>query len=176
MKEKYLLVIDVQNDFVTGSLGSEDAQKVLDNIVSKVNSFDGIVTFTRDTHQEDYLSTQEGMYLPVKHCIEETEGWQLVDSLKDYAKVHDSIIYDKPSFGNLNLASDIKSLYKLGRLESVELIGLDTDICVISNALIIKAAAPELPVYVDPACCAGSSKERHDAAIDVMKSCQILIR
>lgn len=173
MKEKYLLVIDVQNDFVAGSLGSEDAQNVLKNIIKKVKDFDGTVMFTRDTHQEDYLSTQEGRYLPVKHCIEGTDGWQLVDSLQDYANRHESIIYDKPSFGNMNLASDIKSLYKLGRLESVELIGLDTDICVISNALIIKAAVPELPIYVDPACCAGSSREKHEAAIEVMKSCQI---
>ena len=176
MKERYLLVIDVQNDFVNGSLGSDDAQAVLGNIINKVKNFDGMVTFTRDTHQTDYLSTQEGKYLPVEHCIEGTEGWELVDELKKYAGEHGSIIYDKPSFGNMNLASDIKSLYKQNRLESVEIIGLDTDICVVSNALIIKAAVPELPIYVDPSCCAGSSRERHDAAIEVMKSCQILMR
>ena len=176
MKERYLLVIDVQNDFVNGSLGSDDAQAVLGNIISKVENFDGMVTFTRDTHQTDYLSTQEGKYLPVEHCIEGTEGWELADELKEYAGEHGSIIYDKPSFGNMNLASDIKSLYKLNRLESVEIIGLDTDICVVSNALIIKAAVPELPIYVDTSCCAGSTRERHDAAIEVMKSCQILMR
>ena len=176
MKQKYLLVVDVQNDFVTGSLGSKEAKAVLDNICNKVETYDGVVLFTRDTHKEDYLETQEGKYLPVKHCIEGTEGWELVDRLKDYAKIHESIIYDKPAFGNINMASDIKSLSKMNKIESIELIGLDTDICVISNALIIKAAVPELPVYVDPSCCAGSTRERHDEAIDIMKSCQIIIR
>ena len=175
MKQKYLLVIDVQNDFVSGSLGSEAAQAVLDNICRKVEAFDGTVMFTRDTHAADYLDTQEGKYLPVPHCIKGTEGWELVDRLKQYAEEHKSIIYDKPAFGNIYLASDIKSLSKLDLIDSVELIGLDTDICVISNALIIKAAVPELPVYVDPSCCAGSSKERHEAAIEVMKSCQVIM-
>ena len=175
MKQKYLLVIDVQNDFVSGALGSEDAQAVLDNICRKVEAFDGVVMFTRDTHQPDYLATQEGKYLPVEHCIKGTEGWELVERLNDYAKQHESMIYDKETFGNVYLGSDIKSLYKLNLIESIELIGLDTDICVISNALILKAAAPELPIYVDPSCCAGSSKERHDAAIEVMKSCQIQV-
>ena len=175
MKQKYLLVVDVQNDFVTGSLGSEDAQAVLENICRKVENFDGVVLFTRDTHQADYLETQEGTYLPVEHCIEGTEGWELVDRLKNYARLHDSVIYDKPAFGNINMGSDIKSLYKLNDIESIELIGLDTDICVISNALIIKASAPELPVYVDSSCCAGSTRERHNEAIDIMRSCQVII-
>ena len=176
MKQKYLLVVDVQNDFVTGSLGSEDAQAVLDNICNKVENFDGVVLFTRDTHKKDYLETQEGKYLPIEHCIEGTEGWELIDRLKNYARLHESVIYDKPSFGNIYMASDIKSLSKLNNIESIELIGLDTDICVISNALIIKASVPELPVYVDPSCCAGSTRERHDEAIDIMKSCQIIMR
>ena len=161
MKQKYLLVVDVQNDFVTGSLGSEDAQAVLENICRKVENFDGVVLFTRDTHQADYLETQEGRYLPVEHCIEGTECG--------------CVIYDKPAFGNINMGSDIKSLYKLNDIESIELIGLDTDICVISNALIIKASAPELPVYVDSSCCAGSTRERHNEAIDIMRCCQVII-
>lgn len=175
MKQKYLLVVDVQNDFVTGSLGSKEAQAALENIFRKVENFDGAVLFTRDTHKENYPDTQEGKYLPVKHCIEGTEGWELAGRLKGYADKHESVIYDKSTFGNMNLASDIKSLYKLNSIESIELIGLETDICVISNALLIKAAVPELPIYVDPSCCAGSTKERHDAAIEVMKSCQILV-
>ena len=176
MKQKYLLVVDVQNDFVTGSLGSADAQAVLENIIRKVEGFDGEVLFTRDTHKANYLETQEGKYLPVEHCIEGTWGWELVDRLNAFAKGHSCMIYDKPAFGNINMGSDIKSLSKLDYIGSIELIGLDTDICVISNALILKAAAPEIPVYVDPSCCAGSSKARHDAAIEVMKSCQIIMR
>lgn len=175
-KQKYLLVVDVQNDFVTGSLGSEDAQAVLENICRKVESFDGVVLFTRDTHKTDYLNTQEGKYLPVEHCIEGTKGWELVKRLNTFARDHDCVIYDKPSFGNMYLGTDIKSLYKLKAIESIEVIGLDTDICVISNALLIKTFVPELPVYVDPSCCAGSTRERHNEAIDVMKSCQIIMR
>ena len=175
MKKKVLLVVDVQNDFVFGSLGSEDARAVLDNICRKVETFDGTVLFTRETHTSDYLNTQEGKYLPVEHCIVGTEGWELVDRLKKYAKEHECVIYDKPTFGNAGLGSDIKALYSLHLIDSIELIGLDTDICVLSNALIIKAFAPELPIYLDPKCCAGSTKERHDAAVEVMKSCQIIV-
>lgn len=173
--EKYLIVIDVQNDFVTGTLGSKEAQDAVPAIVKKVENFDGVVLFTRDTHSENYFSTQEGKYLPVVHCIEDTPGWELIDPLKEYAERHNSVIYNKPSFGNLSISRDIKALFDLGSIESVELVGLDTDICVISNALIIKSAVPELPVYLDPACCAGSSPEKHEAALEVMKSCQILI-
>lgn len=176
MKEKYLIVIDVQNDFVDGTLGSKEAQDAVPFIVSKVENFDGVVLFTRDTHGADYLSTQEGKYLPVTHCVEDTYGWELIDPLKAYAEHRGSVIYNKPSFGNLSLSRDIKSLYELGNLESVELIGLDTDICVISNALIIKSAVPECPIYVDPLCCAGSTPAAHEAALQVMKSCQILVR
>lgn len=176
MKEKYLIVIDVQNDFVDGSLGSEEAQKVVPFIVSKVENFDGVVLFTRDTHSTDYLSTQEGKYLPVVHCVEDTHGWELIEPLRAFAEHRGSVIYNKPSFGNLSLSRDIKSLFELGNLESVELIGLDTDICVISNALIIKSAVPECPIYVDPLCCAGSTPEKHAAALEVMKSCQVLVR
>ena len=176
MKQKYLLVVDVQNDFVTGSLGSPEAQAVLENICNKVETFDGVVLFTRDTHKEDYLNTQEGKYLPVEHCIEGTYGWELVDRLKNYARLNESVIYNKPSFGNIYMGSDIKSLFKLNSIESIEIIGLDTDICVISNALILKTEVPELPVYLDSSCCAGSTRERHEAAIEIMKSCQIIVK
>ena len=176
MKEKYLIVVDVQNDFVDGALGSPEAQAAVPFIVKKVENFDGVVLFTRDTHSESYLSTQEGKYLPVVHCVEDTPGWELIDPLKAYAEHRGSAIYNKPTFGNTSISQDIKALYDLGNVESVEFIGLDTDICVISNALILKSAVPELPVYLDPLCCAGSTPEKHEAALAVMRSCQILVK
>ncbi len=175
MKEKYLLVIDAQNDFVTGSLGSIAAQETIPRICEKVEGFNGVIIFTRDTHHENYPGTQEGRFLPVEHCLYDTEGWDLIPELDRYQKKHNSTVYDKNTFGNIQLAMDIGRLYDEGKVESVELIGFDTDICVMSNALILKSTIPELPISVDPECCAGSTPEKHDAALKVMESCQIII-
>ena len=173
---KYLVVIDAQNDFITGSLGTAEARQMLPHLIDKAAMFEGEVLMTQDTHQSNYLDTQEGKYLPVPHCIQETDGWCFPKELDDIRKQRNVKVYQKDTFGSVQLATDLKQLFENGRLESVELIGLCTDICVISNALIIKAAAPELPIYVDASCCAGVTPVKHESALNVLESCQVIVR
>ena len=164
---KYLIVVDMQTDFITGSLGSDAAEAIVSAVVDKVKKFDGNVIFTRDTHFEDYLQTQEGRNLPVEHCIKNTDGWQICDELKPYA----NIVVDKVTFGSIDLPDIIKNFGE--NIEKIELCGLCTDICVFSNAMILKAAFPEVPIAVDSECCAGVSKENHNTALDAMRAVQI---
>lgn len=152
---RYLIVVDMQRDFVTGVLGTREAQQILPAVVARVQNFDGQVIFTRDTHQSDYMETQEGKYLPVPHCIQNSEGWQLVEPLEEIRIKRQSPVYDKVTFGCPELARDLVSANRQKDIESIELIGVCTDICVVSNALTIKAHLPEVPIYVDPFCCAG---------------------
>lgn len=163
---KILIIVDMQNDFVTGSLGTKEAKKIIPNIKKKIQEYSSrgdIIIFTRDTHDTDYLQTQEGKVLPVEHCIYPTNGWEIVDELK----TPDCTYVNKSSFGWLHWGEfDFKN-------KEVELVGVCTDICVISNALILKASFPEIKITVDASCCAGVSPEKHKAALDVMKSCQI---
>ncbi|MDE5951079.1 MAG: cysteine hydrolase [Acetatifactor sp.] len=172
---KYLIVVDMQKDFVTGVLGTREAQQILPAVADKVRSFEGQVIFTRDTHQSDYMQTQEGKNLPVPHCIEGSEGWQLVDVLEKIRVERNLPVYDKVTFGCPELARDLVKAVEQEPIESIELIGVCTDICVVSNALTIKAHLPEVPIYVDPACCAGVTPQAHEAALATMKSCQILM-
>ncbi len=172
---RYLIVIDVQNDFVDGSLGTAEAQAMLPNLLAKVEKFDGQLIVTQDTHPKDYLDTQEGRNLPVPHCIEGTEGWRIVPALDELARAKGARYYTKPTFGSVELASDVRAAWESGELESVELCGLCTDICVISNALLIKAMAPELPVSVDASCSAGVTPQKHEAALEVLASCQVAV-
>lgn len=168
---KLLVVIDMQNDFIDGALGTEQAVSIVDRVADRIRAAraEGTeVWFTRDTHAEDYLTTQEGRKLPVPHCIRGTVGWEISSRLD----VSDSIIIDKPTFGSVELASKIAGL---AGLEEVELVGLCTDICVISNAMLIKAHLPELPVKVDSSCCAGVTPASHENALAAMKMCQIEI-
>ncbi len=173
---RYLLVIDVQNDFVDGALGTAEAQAMLPDLLKKVRGFDGAVWMTKDTHPENYLETQEGRNLPVVHCIQNTEGWELVSELNVLCREKNCPVYEKPTFGSTAMAGDLKKLYDEGKVDSVELVGLCTDICVISNALLIKAMMPELPVSVDASCCAGVTPEKHEAALEVMRSCQVAVK
>ena len=166
---KYLIVVDMQVDFITGSLGSELATAIVPNVVEKVKSFDGKVIFTRDTHFEDYMNTQEGRNLPVPHCIKDSDGWQICDELKPYV----STVIDKLTFGSIDLPDIIKSYGE--EIESIELCGLCTDICVISNAMLLKAAFPEVPITVDSACSAGVSVESHNTALNAMRAVQISV-
>lgn len=168
---KALIVVDMQNDFISGSLGTKEAQAIVSNVAKRIQTaqMNGeTVFFTRDTHSEDYMNTQEGRNLPVPHCICGTDGWQ-IDARLDTG---DSTIIDKPVFGSLELAEQIA---RVPELESVELIGLCTDICVISNAMILKARLPETPVFVRADCCAGVTLESHENALNAMKMCQIAI-
>lgn len=162
--KKTLIVVDMQNDFITGSLGTKEAQQIVEKVKKKIGLYkkEGAeIIFTRDTHQKNYLASNEGKYLPVEHCIEGTDGWKIADGIE----VPGAIYIDKPNFGYLN--------WKEYALEEVELVGLCTDICVISNALIIKATYPEIKVSVDANCCAGVTPESHQAALTTMKMCQV---
>ena len=176
MMKKVLVVVDMQKDFVNGALGTKEAVAIVDAVVEKVKNFDGEVIFTRDTHFENYMDTQEGKHLPVIHCVKDTDGWQIIPQLRELCETMACKCYDKPTFGSTVLAEDLKKYYEAGELESVELVGICTDICVVSNALMIKAFMPELPVYLDASCCAGVTPEKHEAALETMRSCQILVR
>lgn len=169
--KKLLVVIDMQNDFVTGSLGTKEAQQIVPAVVSKVRAYkqagDDIV-FTRDTHASIYLDTQEGKKLPVAHCINGSHGWEIIDELKSYAEK----IFDKPTFGSLEMADYIVN----SDYNEIELIGLCTDICVVSNALLLKANLLEAEICVDSSCCAGVTPESHEAALTTMRMCQVTVR
>lgn len=167
---KYLIVVDMQVDFITGNLGSKAAEDIVASVVKKVNNFDGKIIFTRDTHYDNYLDTQEGRLLPVKHCIKDTAGWQICDELKPYAEN----IVDKITFGSVELPNILKSYGE--DIEKIELCGLCTDICVISNAMILKAAFPEARIAIEGNCCAGVTPESHNTALDAMKAVQIEIK
>ncbi|MGI6220439.1 MAG: isochorismatase family protein [Coriobacteriales bacterium] len=173
---RYLVVVDVQNDFVDGALGTPEAREALPHMVEKVRNFDGTVLFTKDTHTRHYLQTQEEQNLPVEHCICGTPGWELVPELEEYRRKHNSPTYLKGSFGSPDLAQDLEASHARGNIESVEFIGLCTDICVISNALLVRSWTPWLPVSVDASCCAGVTPEKHLAALETMRSCQIDVR
>ncbi len=167
-----LLVIDMQNDFIDGALGTPEAVAIVENVAEKVRSFSGTVLFTRDTHENAYLDTQEGRNLPVPHCIRGTHGWEICDMLLPYVKED---VIDKVTFGSSELGGLLKAMDEADPIRSVTLIGLCTDICVISNAMIVKAFLPEVPVTVDAACCAGVTPESHRNALSAMKMCQITV-
>ena len=174
MKGNVLIVIDMQKDFVDGALGTAEAQAILPAVEEKVKNWPGTVIFTKDTHEEDYLSTQEGGLLPVEHCIRGSEGWQLAGCLEQLLQEHGWPVYEKPAFGSMELMEAVRKMHSEQPLESIECIGLCTDICVVSNALLLKAALPEVPVYVDASCCAGTTPENHQAALTTMACCQVL--
>ena len=166
---KYLVVVDMQIDFIDGALGTPEAVAILPYVKEKIENFEGKVLFTRDTHAPDYLTTQEGRNLPVEHCIKGTDGWQIHPTLEPLRKT-DAI--DKPTFGSAALMELLK---KEGDVESLEFIGLCTDICVISNAMLAKANFLEIPVTVDAKCCAGVTPVSHKNAREAMKMCQIKV-
>lgn len=166
-----LVVVDMQKDFIDGALGTKEAVAIVDKVAEAVKSFDGEVVFTRDTHADNYLETQEGRNLPVPHCIKGTDGWQL-DRKLAALRADNMKVFDKPTFGSTELAEYLKA--ETG-LESITLVGLCTDICVISNALLLKAYLPEVPIRVIAGCCAGVTPESHKNALAAMKMCQIQI-
>ncbi len=171
---KILLVIDMQNDFVDGALGTPEAAAIVDRAAAEIAAYPaGDVIATRDTHEMDYLKTQEGRNLPVPHCIRGTPGWELHPKIA--AALKGAVLVDKPSFGSVKLAEMLAELARLDDLD-ITLLGLCTDICVISNALLIKAFLPETPVRVLADCCAGVTPESHRAALDTMRMCQIQIQ
>ncbi len=172
---KILVVIDMQKDFVTGCLGSPEAAAILPRVVKTLKEFDGEVIFTRDTHQANYLDTQEGKNLPVVHCVEGTEGWQLMDALEQYRLEHGSRVLDKVTFGSRDLGEALVKINEQEPIESITFIGVCTDICVISNVMLVKAFLPEVPLIVDSACCAGVTPQSHENALNAMRVCQVKI-
>ncbi|MBQ9847801.1 MAG: cysteine hydrolase [Clostridia bacterium] len=169
--ERILIVVDIQNDFVDCSLGTKEAQEIIEPACEKIKSFDGHIFVTLDTHGENYLETAEGRKLPVEHCIKGTKGFELNERIASVLNGKDVTVVEKPSFGSLELPRLIRE--RFGDDIAVEMIGLCTDICVISNALILKANFPEAEISVIEGCCAGVTPEKHKAALETMKSCQI---
>ena len=163
---KYLIVVDMQNDFIDGALGSAEAVKIVPYVKSLIENFDGEVLFTRDTHYDNYMKTQEGKNLPVPHCIFETKGWQINSELEALRKTE---AIDKITFGS----KDLVDILKDKDIESITFVGLCTDICVISKVMLVKAFYPEIPLFVDPKGCAGVTVERHKNALNAMKMTQI---
>ena len=173
--KKVLVVVDMQKDFVDGALGSKEAVAIIPAVVKKIDSFDGEIFVTLDTHYENYMETAEGKKLPVPHCIKGTGGWELNGDVMRALAAKKYTPVEKKTFGSVDLPALIKEAAG-GEEFSVEVIGLCTDICVVSNALIIKAYFPEAPVAVDAACCAGVTPSKHEAALETMRSCQIDVR
>ena len=182
MKKKITIVIDMQNDFLTGTLANPDAVSIIPSVLEEINKADFVI-YTRDTHGDDYFETQEGKKLPVEHCIKHTWGWQIVDELVDpnsipeIASSGNWIIVDKPTFGYVNIWNDdvFSQIIKSYGQENVEVTfcGTCTDICVVSNAMIVKSLYPEIVVNVKADACAGLTPDKHKAALNVMDSCQI---
>lgn len=170
--KKLLIVVDMQKDFVDGALGSAEAVAIVDNVVDKIENFDGDIIATYDTHFENYMETQEGKYLPVPHCIKDTDGWKLDEKVQAALDKKEYKTIEKLTFGSTELPEYIKANYEPEELE-IELIGLCTDICVVSNALLMKANFLDTKVSVDASCCAGVTVDSHNAALTTMKMCQV---
>ena len=170
--KKFLIVVDMQKDFVDGALGTNEAQEIVQNVARKIEDFDGEIIVTYDTHGEDYMQTAEGRKLPVPHCIKGTPGWQLNDQVEAALAGRECTRIEKPTFGSVKLAHMLGKMAE-GEDFTAEFVGLCTDICVVSNALLVKAAYPEMELTVDASCCAGVTPATHEAALTTMKSCQI---
>lgn len=167
-----LVVVDMQNDFIDGALGTKEAVAVVPKVAQKIREFSGRVLFTRDTHEENYMETQEGKKLPVPHCIRNTEGWQIRPELE---ALRQEPAVDKVTFGSAELGGVLQAADQEEQVRSITFVGLCTDICVISNALLAKAFLPEAEIIVDASCCAGVTPKSHKTALEAMKVCQIQV-
>ena len=172
---KILVVVDMQKDFVDGALGTKEAQAIVDNVVKKIEDFDGSIYVTYDTHFEDYMETDEGKNLPVVHCVRDTDGWKLNEKVQAALDKKSYTEVEKITFGSIDLPFVLAEENEMDDAE-IELIGLCTDICVVSNALILKANYPDINISVDSSCCAGVTPEKHEAALETMRSCQIIVK
>lgn len=173
--KQFLIVVDMQNDFVDGSLGTKEAQGIVDNVANKIKNFQGEIIATFDTHFENYNKTLEGKNLPVVHCVKDTKGWQLNEKVASALNQKGFTAVEKLTFGSVDLPQIIKEKAKNEDF-SIELIGLCTDICVVSNALLLKANFYEKQITVDSSCCAGVTPQTHSAALETMKMCQITVK
>ena len=175
-----LVVVDMQKDFVTGVLGTSEAQNIVGNVCEKIRSFEGDILVTLDTHEANYLHTQEGVHLPVEHCIKNTDGWHLQEEVQAVLSEKEAAgskvaYFEKPTFGSTDLANYLAKRNAEEPIGKITLIGVCTDICVVSNAILLKAVMPEVELIVDAACCAGVTPEKHQAALETMRSCQIYV-
>jgi len=178
---KVLIVVDMQKDFIDGSLGTKEAVSIVDAVVKRIEDSEGeLILFTQDTHQDDYLDTSEGKKLPVVHCIENTEGWQINESIqnawrnnKDTIRISELPLntFTKPVFGSVDLVDFLKS--RASEISEIEILGLCTDICVVSNAIMVKNTLPNIKISVNASCCAGVTPQSHKEAINIMKMCHI---
>lgn len=173
---EFLIVVDMQNDFITGSLGTKEAIQIVESVRQKAEQFLGQVLFTRDTHTKDYLYTQEGRKLPVVHCLKGTQGWEIEASLNEFCRIKECRVFDKPSFGCVELAEYLKEQEKQEPIERIELVGLCSDICVINNAMLLKAYFPETELVVYKDLTAGVTTESHENALKAMEICQITVK
>ena len=169
---RILVVVDMQNDFVDGALGTKEAEGIVERVAAKIRGFDGKIFATLDTHYSDYLETLEGKKLPVPHCIKATEGWQLNKRIQEALASKECRTIEKRTFGSTDLVDEMQKIAETDDLE-IEMVGLCTDICVVSNALLLKVAFPEANLKVDAGCCAGVTPDTHKAALETMKMCQI---
>lgn len=187
MKKKILVVVDMQNDFISGSLGSPEAEAIVPYVAEKIRKADEntYIVFTKDTHEDNYLETQEGKNLPVKHCIKDTKGWEINDKILSAYYFNDRdaetnpTIIEKTTFGSINLALNLDKIvmrqHNLNNEVEIEFVGLCSNICVINNVMIVKAFLPEVPLVVDAKGCAGTSPYGHKCALQAMKDCQITV-
>ena len=173
---RYLIVVDMQKDFIDGSLGTAEATAIVEPVNQLVAGWEDPVIFTRDTHHENYMETQEGRNLPVPHCIYGTDGWQLEPGLQRQCDARKSRVFDKPTFGSMDLSAYLSEKHAEDPIDEIVLVGLCTDICVISNAMLAKAALPEVSVSVIAGCCAGVTPQSHERALEAMKMCQIHVK
>lgn len=175
--ERILVVVDMQKDFVDGALGTKEAAEIVDRVAAKIEGFEGRIFATLDTHEENYLETAEGRKLPVPHCIRGQEGWKLNEKVLAALEKKGYTAVEKGTFGSVKLAELMRGIVdEKGGGATVELVGLCTDICVVSNALLLKAYFPETEIAVDGSCCAGVTPKTHDAALETMRMCQIDVR
>lgn len=170
--QNILVVVDMQNDFIDGALGTKEAEAIVPKVAEKIRTFSGRVLFTRDTHEAQYLATREGRNLPVAHCIRNTRGWEIHPDLE---ALRQEMPIDKETFGSAGLGSILRAANHENPIQSVILVGLCTDICVISNAMLLQAFLPETEIVVDASCCAGVTPERHEIALQAMRACQIRV-
>ena len=178
---KVLIIIDMQNDFLTGTLGTAEAQGIISNVIKRINeSKDDMIIFTQDTHHDNYLTTPEGIKLPVEHCIKGTHGWEIHEEILNAWKENKNTIiipdiknnsFKKPIFGSTDLVKFLEGMKE--KIGEIELIGVCTDICVVSNAIMIKNTLPDIRIVVDARCCAGVTPQSHREALNIMRMCQI---
>ena len=176
-QQKFLIVVDMQNDFIDGSLGTKEAQAIVPAVAERIKALKAegyAVIATLDTHEENYLDTREGRFLPVRHCIRGTEGWRIRREVRQ-ALGDDAVLVEKPTFGSVRLPDIVRELSGGKAPAQIELLGLCTDICVVSNAMLLKAAFPETDFAVRADCCAGVTPDKHEAALETMRSCQITV-